>query len=321
MWLAAAAALALLAAPPSAFISAANISYVPVADPGNPDDTHGDGYGGVDETFWIGTYEVTTGQYAEFLNAVAADDPHGLYNDRMWSDPFGCKIRRDGSPGGYTYVVEDPQRIDRPVNYVGFYDALRFANWLHNDQGDGDTEDGAYTLTQAGIDANTITRNPGAEVWIPSEDEWYKSAYYDAASGTYLDYPTAGNVAPGNDTSNPDAGNNANYWIGGYALGTPLWTTPVGEFENSASAFGTFDQGGNLLEWNDTIVEGDFRGYRGGSFYYLDFAGLPASARFYSDPSLELLNVGFRVATVPEPSTVVLLSVGLLGGLLWRRKR
>ena len=33
-----------------------------------------------------------------------------------------------------------------PVNYVDFYDALRFANWMNNGQGNGDTETGAYTL-------------------------------------------------------------------------------------------------------------------------------------------------------------------------------
>ncbi len=48
------------------------IDTVPVGDPGNVDDTHGGGYGGVAETYNIGKYEVTNSQYAEFLNAAAA---------------------------------------------------------------------------------------------------------------------------------------------------------------------------------------------------------------------------------------------------------
>ncbi len=43
-----------------------------------------------------------------------------------------------------------------PVNFVSFWDGLRFANWLHNGQptgaqGNSTTEDGAYTLTAGGI--------------------------------------------------------------------------------------------------------------------------------------------------------------------------
>ena len=35
---------------------------------------------------------------------------------------------------------------NRPVNWVSWYDAIRFANWLNNGQGNGDTESGSYTL-------------------------------------------------------------------------------------------------------------------------------------------------------------------------------
>jgi hypothetical protein len=73
------------------------------------------------------------------------------------------------------------------VDFVSFWNALRFANWLHNGQPRGlqdetTTEDGAYTLTPTGIVNNTITRNPGAVVFLPSENEWYKAAYYDPAT-------------------------------------------------------------------------------------------------------------------------------------------
>jgi len=52
------------------------IDYVTVGDPGNVDDTQGNGYGGVNYAYNIGKYETTNSQYAEFLNAVAAADPN-----------------------------------------------------------------------------------------------------------------------------------------------------------------------------------------------------------------------------------------------------
>lgn len=92
-------------------------------------------YGAVAYTFRIGKYEVTAGRYTEFLNAVAAGDPYGLYHTRMDydADPSreGCNIKRSGAPGSYTYSVA-PDWANRPVNYVSWADAARFANWLHN---------------------------------------------------------------------------------------------------------------------------------------------------------------------------------------------
>jgi formylglycine-generating enzyme required for sulfatase activity len=119
------------------------IETVTVGNPGNPGEQsripNGDhnSYGGVAYTYSIGTYEVTAGQYTALLNAVAATDTYGLYHTRMDydADPSrnGCNIKRHGAPGSYTYSVA-PDWADRPVNYVGFGDAMRFANWLHNGQ-------------------------------------------------------------------------------------------------------------------------------------------------------------------------------------------
>jgi hypothetical protein len=74
-------------------------AFVTVGNPGNADDVHGDGYGGVAYTYQISEYETTAGEYATFLNAVAASDPNGLYNGSMDSSGFGCQITRTGSDG------------------------------------------------------------------------------------------------------------------------------------------------------------------------------------------------------------------------------
>jgi len=309
---------------------AVTIDLVPVGNPGNANDIHGDGYGGVDYPYWIGKYEVTTGQYTEFLNAVAATDTYGLYSAYMWSSDYGCKIQQSGSAGNYSYLVA-ADRANRPVNFVSWGDAARFANWLHNGQpsgpqGDSTTEDGAYDLN--GATSTTalmaITRASDATWFIPTEDEWYKAAYHknDGVTGNYFDYPTASDTVPSNDLMDPDPGNNANFWRGDdTTIGSPYYMTVVGEFENSESPYGTFDQGGNLWEWNETeIYAGSSRGLRGG-FWSSFSVNLHASNRNDFDPTNEYDVVGFRVASVPEPGSITLLLFGAVAGWIWWRRR
>src|SRR4051794_6654580 len=134
---------------------AVQISWVTIGHPGNDPDTDvmiSDRtccYGAVPYTYRIAKYDVTNAQYAAFLNAVAQkSDPYLLYflcMDRTQCYGMGSGIVRTGSPGDYHYAAQ-PGRANRPVNYVNFYDSLRFANWLNNGQGSGDTESGAYTL-------------------------------------------------------------------------------------------------------------------------------------------------------------------------------
>jgi formylglycine-generating enzyme required for sulfatase activity len=61
---------------------AVTIDWVTVGLPGNMADEQ-TGFGAVDYTYRISKYEVTNAQYVEFLNAVAASDPNGLYNSEM----------------------------------------------------------------------------------------------------------------------------------------------------------------------------------------------------------------------------------------------
>jgi len=179
--------------------SAITIPTVQVGDAGNANDSSG--FGGVSYDYHIGTHEVTNSQYTAFLNATAATDTHSLYNTSMSSSTHGG-INRTGSSGSYSYSVKTGFD-SKPVNYVSFWDAARFTNWLTS----GNTETGVYVLTPTGITNNTITRD--ATAWanggmaIASENEWYKAAYYDG-SGGYFDYPTQSNTPPTEE--NPPGG-------------------------------------------------------------------------------------------------------------------
>jgi len=307
-----------------------NLETVIVGDPGNVGQLSGAGSGGygpdrivgsVGYTYNIGKYEVTAKQYTDFLNAKAKTDPYGLYNTNMWSNAFSCKIERSG--GGtvenpYTYTVT-ADRANRPVNWVDYNDAVRFANWLHNGQGDGDTETGAYTWTTGGF----VTRNPGWKWAVTSEDEWYKAAYYKGGgtNAGYWRYPTGSDTAPGRDLTDT-FGNSANYYSDSYLIGSPYYRTEVGEFQNSESPYGTFDQGGNVWEWNEQIIVDTMRGLRGGAFFGDGLFELEASTRMDVYPASGGMGYGFRlVQAVPEPSSLIVLAAGL-GMLLsqWRRR-
>jgi formylglycine-generating enzyme required for sulfatase activity len=95
------------------------------------------------------------------------------------------------------------------------------------------------------------------------------------------------------------------------------YLTDVGAYTSSASPYGTFDQGGNAWEWNETLI-GASRGRRGGS-WGLDFGNLHASGRVDFDPTFQFASLGFRVASIPEPGSLT-LCIGVLMMLMPRRR-
>ena len=315
--------LSLVAVLSCASAQAVTIELVPVGNAGNADDITG--LGGVDYNYDIGQLEVTSGQYVEFLNAVAATDTYELWTTIMFDDPRGPKIERTGDSGSYFYSVE-AARANRPVAVIDWGDAVRFANWLFNGQPTGaqdlsTTEDGSYLLDGANTDAAlmAVTRKPGATWVIPTEDEWVKAAFHknDGVTGNYWRFPTQlNNPAPGRDlTEATNRGNNANYFKDGpIPIEDPYYTTEVGEFELSDSAYGTFDQAGNLHEWNESATDdGTLRGLRGGGWG--SGGSLDIVSRFDFVPLIDRLDFGFRLAQVvpSTPNTHAGMLAGAIG--------
>jgi formylglycine-generating enzyme required for sulfatase activity len=323
-----AALLGLLAVPSHAV----TIDWVTVGDAGNAADTARAGYGAVATDFRIMKYEFTNQQYTEFLNSVAVTDSYSLYSAGMGSNARGG-ITRSGSQGTYSYSVKTNMG-DKPVNYVSWFDVARVANWLMNGAtSSSSTETGAYTLVNGQTFGTAPARNPGATFYIPTLDQWYKAAYYKGGSTNagYWAYALQSNTIPSPVTAGATGigsaggtGNFANFQSDADWNGQNGNVTTVGT-NGGASAYGTFDQSGNVDEWNDlTGAAGANRGLWGGYWedahmYLAAFSPRgPDASPLIEDPA-----VGFRLAAVPEPSTSCIALAGLACGSysMWRRRK
>jgi formylglycine-generating enzyme required for sulfatase activity len=309
---------------------AVTIDWVTVGDAGNAADTSPSGYGAVASDYRIMKYEWTNSLYVEFLNAIdpQGTNPNSVYNTSMGSNARGGISFTSGNASGSKYSVKTNMG-DKPVNYVSWFDAARVSNWLHNgglnygttnSSGTAPQNTGAYTLGTATLGTAPAV-NLGAQFYVPTEDQWYKAAYYKG-SGTnagYWDYATQSNTAPTAVTSSTTGigsastgtigsgtGNFANFFRAADWHSQDGNVTTVGT-NGGASAYGAFDMSGNVFEWNDlTGAAGSSRGVRGGD-YLTSLYGpyeLSSSYSFSPAPSSQFDLIGFRLASqvsgVPE---------------------
>lgn len=274
------------------------MDFVTIGNAGNVDDDTG--YGGVGYTYRMGVNEVSE-RMIDAYNTLS---------------------------GGPT-LTKDTRGADRPATRVSWNEAARFVNWLNTSSGysaaykftTGGFNDNIalWTSGDAGFDAANPFRNANAHYYLPSEDEWYKAAYYDpnkSGGAGYWDYATGSDSAP-------------TAVAGGTMSGTAVYDGQAGPADitnaGGLSAYGTMAQSGNVFEWaesgstapNDSA--GDSRSLRGGA-WDASSGYLAASYRFVFSPSNEYYSVGFRVAAVPEPSALLLTLMGALGVVMRRRR-
>ena len=263
-----------------------SMDFVTVGNAGNTADATS--YGGVDYNYRIGKYEVTENQW----DAVSGASTTDLLDD----------------PGYWSG--------DQPVAKISWHESAMFCNWLTS----GNVAQGAYAINGSGvvtaIDRADAVSTYGTVYVIPTEDEWYKAAYYDpnkSGGAGYWGYPTGSDSAPDGIDSAGDTQFEAVFYDG-YNQGHPNDMDDAG----ALSPYGTMGQGGNVWEWNETLI-GSYRGLRGGSFYFIVDYPLLASTRYDYPPSFEFTFIGFRVSEVPEPATMAILMLGGIG-ILRRRK-
>jgi len=277
-----------------------SIDFVTVGNPGNAADTTGkpNPAGNVDYVYRMGTYEI--------------------------SEDMIDKANAQSSLS----ITHNNRGANKPATSISWFEAAQFVNWLNTDSGstpaykfNGSTFE-LWTPGDAGYNPNNLYRNDQAKYFLPSVDEWYKAAYYDPASGAYHDYPTGSDNIPDGIHFAGDTTFDAVFAASGAANPVPNDITDVGVL----SPLGTAGQGGNVWEWEETdfdLVNNSSlsdRGVRGGCWFFCVSNSLLSSVRGDVDPSDVDLTVGFRVASIPEPSSR-LLAVFALAAVTCLRRR
>jgi formylglycine-generating enzyme required for sulfatase activity len=280
------------------------IGFVPIGNAGNANDTRNGAemyYGAVPYNFNMSTYAISQDQLAKASNSLGI------------------------SLGGGRWVGS------QPAAGVTWYQAAAFVNYLNTSAGHAaayNLNAGATALTlwssaqawQAG--GENLYRNKDAYYFLPSENEYYKAAYYDpnkAGGAGYWLYATGSDAIPTAVASGTAAGT-AVYDGVTLRLAGPA---PVDQ-SGGLSPYGTMGQSGNINEWLETESDGvnDFPGVgvtlRGGEWNGSGFPLRSSSRSPYVGKSNPV--GGFRVASVPEPSCMILmLGSGMI--LLARRRR
>jgi len=273
------------------------IDFVNIGNAGNAADTTS--YGAVPYRYRASTYEISQ-------DAITKATASGM---------------ADVTAGAWTG--------NQPAANISWNEAAAFVNWLNTSTGKTAAYDltptlGGWTMAlwsseQAWTAGGTnLYRNKDAFYFLPSENEWYKAAYYNPAEDNYFLYPTGSDTAPTAVASGTDAGTA----VYNRAASAPATVDSVGAW----SPYGTRGQGGNVYEWSESAFDGansspsEFRAVRAGN--YLDTDGmLRSSSRILGVPSSQSTSWGFRVASVPEPSTYALLLMAGAGWLLWKRRK
>ena len=266
--------------------NAFTMEFVTIGNPNNPADTTGTPIpaGSVAYTYNLSKYEISR----EMIDKANAGG--GL----------GITLADLSTMGGNGTL--------RPASGLSWYEAAKFVNYLNVSSGssaaykfDSNGNFQLWSVNDLGYNSNNLYRNSLATFWLPSTDEWYKGAY-SSLSGAW-----------------------SNSLSGRYGLGIssgPVDTTDAG----GQTAWGTIGQGGNVWEWLETANDGsnnsttEMRDQRGGSWFSQANA-LNSSVRVEQNPFVENeYNTGFRVASVPEPSSLSLLALGGVVVVLRRRR-
>ncbi len=270
------------------------IDFVTIGNAGNAADTGGiPGSGSVGYNYRIAKYEITNSQWNKFISAAGAPTGNVNYDDPVPYNPYDEETFWQGD--------------NLPTTCVSWYEAAQFCNYLTS----GDKSKGAYLFSGnntnpesfTGIDRSLALSLYGKIYVIPTFDEWYKAAYFKPDGSGYSIY------SHGVDTP-PLMGVDANYGQSSPYEGP--WSVGSGTVEQN----GTFDMSGNVNEWSETLTA-SFGRYLCGDTYYSDVSNIGSFHIAQTNPSKEISTyTGFRVASVPEPATLLLMC---LGGILFRK--
>jgi len=281
------------------------IDFVSIGNTDNADDVTG--YGAVPYAYRMATYETS-------VNSITNAKALGMVGvSTVWAG-------------------------NQPAGQVNWNEAAQFVNWLNTSKGyqaaynlsyDGSIY--TFNLWSAGqawtLGGTNLYRHKDAVYFLPSEDEWYKAAYYDGGTSTYYNYATGSDTAPTAVASGTTA--DTAVYNQSFNPGPPATGVADVNVAGGLSPYGTMAQSGNLQEWMESAFDGtnssptENRVYRDGAFW--DTIAPSYTNRVSSAPGSGGVNLGMRVASIeaiPEPSTYALLALSAagLGAHVLRRK-
>ncbi len=217
--------------------------------------------------FEIGRYEVTCGQYVEFLNDAASAGAaiveggavRGTGGPAVWIETSQKDPASRVSWDGTAFAAPD-DRLEHPITGVRWEGAAAFTNWLSKRAGLPACTDVAAGTVDYAVSCYRL----------PTEAEWE----YAALGGRKDPYP----IYPWGDELDPSRAN----WPGSgdpYEVGPDPKTTPVGFYDGSvrereglgwpgeqtsypthdgANDWGLYDMAGNVWEWTNDWYRKDY---------------------------------------------------------------
>lgn len=255
--------------------------WVTIGDPGNIgyDRPHPNnrilGWGAVAYEYRITRTEVTTAQWAEFLNAVFRRSvPLPLDIETPIISGIEADPNYHGPGVGFRVSPSIPNAAMLPATGMEWRTCAILCNWLHNGKrtepwaftsGVYDTRTFGYRITDSGITVFTDqeTHSPGALYWIPSVHEWLKAAAYDPnkfgpGAGGWWEMPNRSDIpllhAP------PETGDaNVCFELPNEAQ----FRIPLRAYGHITSFYGLFDLAGASQEFTETAFLGFAGRYRG----------------------------------------------------------
>lgn len=263
---------------------------------------------------------------SKFTMGSPADEPGGPYPDETqhqvyFSKSFYMQITEVTNKHWDIVIFDKGRGVSRshrgenyPVEYINWYEAASFANWLSHDEGLIPCYNGHGTCTGTlGDDftCTSVTNVTGCTGYhLPTESQWE----YAARATTTTAWANPISFETSSDGLHTGAGLNRNlnamgwYWYN--ELEEPYGTGPKPVAQKQANRWGLYDMHGNVMEWCQdwygiypTLpvtdpqgpVDGDYRVVRGGN--WRTSAGGARSADRVGDlpPGLRSNLRGFRL--------------------------